>query len=227
LRSGPIPGTPGRWRPEVRGFPRHIPRVALVPGDEQAGRSGRKRRSTLSATPGREAPVFQPAPYSRPTAPAGPVAPIRPAGNALHLGPRTRRVIRSVARLVNPLVLRIAGRRHMPVVGIVHHRGRKTDHPYATPLGIRPAAAGGFVMPLTFGEAAGWYRNIMAAGWCVITWRGANHTVASPVIIDRATALPAFPRYERLALRAIGINEFVWLHDAPTSPESGLTSPLQ
>jgi hypothetical protein len=40
------------------------------------------------------------------------------------------------------------------------------------------------------------------------------------LIIDRGTALPAFPRYERLALRAIGINEFVWLHDEPSSPES-------
>jgi deazaflavin-dependent oxidoreductase (nitroreductase family) len=121
------------------------------------------------------------------------MAPTRPAGNALHLGPHTRRVIRSVARLVNPLVLRIAGRRHMPVVGIIHHRGRKTGRPYATPLGIRPATANGFVMPLTFGESAGWYRNIVAAGSCVITWRGADHTVASPVIVDRATALPAFP----------------------------------
>jgi len=51
--------------------------------------------------------------------------------------------------------------------------------------------------------------------------------VASPVIVDRATALPAFPRYERLALRAIRINEFVWLHDAPASPRSRLTSPHQ
>ena len=173
----------------------------------------------MSAAPGRKAPVFQPALYSRPTAVAGQVAPARPAGNALHLGPRTRRVIRSVARLVNPLVLRIAGRRHMPVVGIVHHRGRRTGRPYATPLGIRPAAAGGFVMPLTFGEAAGWYRNIVAAGGCVITWRRADHPVASAVIVDRTTALPAFPRYERLALRAIGINEFAWLHDEPSSPK--------
>ena len=52
----------------------------------------------------------------------------------------------------------------MPVVGIVHHRGRKTGRPYATPLGIRPATTSGFVMPLTFGESAGWYRNIVAAG---------------------------------------------------------------
>jgi hypothetical protein len=82
-------------------------------------------------------------------------------------------------------------------------------------------------MPLTFGESARWYRNIVAAGSCVITWRGADHTVASPVIVDRATALPAFPRYERLALRAIRINEFAWLRGTPTSPKSGLTSPLQ
>ena len=74
-------------------------------------------------------------------------------------------------------------------------------------------------MPLTFGETAGWYRNIVAAGSCVITWRGADHAVASAAIVDRAMALPAFPRYERLALRAIGISEFVWLHDAPSSPK--------
>src|SRR5258705_7477155 len=122
----------------------------------------------MSAIPGRKAPVLQSAPYNRPNSAAGPVASPRPARNALRLGPRTRRLIRSVARLVNPLVLRIAGGRHMPVVGIVHHCGRKTGRPYATPLGVRPTAEG-FVMPLTFGESAGWYRNIAAAGWCVVT----------------------------------------------------------
>src|SRR6266550_88999 len=94
-----------------------------------------------------------------------------PVPNALRLGPRARRLIRSAARVVNPLVLRFAGGRHMPVLGVLHHRGRRTGREYATPLGIRPAAGGGFVMPLTFGEAAGWYRNIRAAGWCAVTCR--------------------------------------------------------
>jgi deazaflavin-dependent oxidoreductase (nitroreductase family) len=98
----------------------------------------------------------------------------------------------------------------------VHHRGRKTGRAYATPLGVRPAAGGGFVMPLTFSKAASWYQNIRAAGWCVITYRGADHTVAGPKVVDRATAGPAYPRYERLALRLIGIDEFAWLTDAPT-----------
>jgi deazaflavin-dependent oxidoreductase (nitroreductase family) len=148
-------------------------------------------------------------------APASSRAPARPAGNAIRFGPRTRRLIRAVARAVNPLVLRVAGRRHMPVLGIVHHRGRKTGRRYATPLGVRPAADGGFVMPLTFSQASHWYQNIRAAGWCVVTYQGTDHTVAGPVIVDRATAGPAYPRYERLALRLIGINEFVSLTETP------------
>jgi deazaflavin-dependent oxidoreductase (nitroreductase family) len=139
----------------------------------------------------------------------------RPARNMIRLGPRTRRLIRAVARIVNPLVLRIAGRRHMPVLGIVQHRGRKSGRRYATPLGVRPAPDGGFVIPLTFSDASHWYQNIRAAGWCVITYLGADHTVARPIVIDRATAGPAYPRYERLMLRMIGVNEFLLLTDAP------------
>jgi len=142
-------------------------------------------------------------------------APARRAGNAIRFGPRTRRLIRAVARIVNPLVLRIAGRRHMPILGIVHHRGRTTGRAYATPLGVRPAASGGFVIPLTFSNASHWYQNMRAAGGCVITYQGVDHTVARPVVVDRATAGPAYPRYERLALRLIGINEFVWLTGTP------------
>lgn len=144
--------------------------------------------------------------------------PRRAAGNAIRFGPRTRRLIRAVARVVNPLVLRIAGRRHMPILGIVHHRGRKTGRLYATPLGVRPAVSGGFVIPLTFSDASHWYQNIRAAGCCVITYQGADHTVAGSRLVERATAGPAYPRYERLVLRLIGINEFVWLTAAPDGP---------
>ena len=138
-------------------------------------------------------------------------APPRPARNAVRFGPRTRSAVRAVARVVNPLVLRIAGRRHMPVLGIVQHRGRTTGRLYATPLGVRPAPGGGFVIPLTFSDASHWYQNIRAAGDGVVTYQGADHTVAGPVVVDRSVAWPAYPRYERLALRLIGINEFVWL----------------
>lgn len=138
---------------------------------------------------------------------------------ATGLGPRTRRLVRFVARFVNPVVLLIAGRRWMPVVGILHHRGRRSGRAYATPLGMRPLGDS-FVMPRTFGEDAAWYRNVLAAGGCVVTYRGTDYTLVEPELIDYATAAPAFPRYERLQFRLVGINEYLRLrlaHRAPTA----------
>ena len=136
------------------------------------------------------------------------------ASNSITLSPRARRLIRVAARSVNPLVLRIAGRGWMPIVGILHHRGRRSGRAYATPLGMRPLGDG-FVMPRTFGANAAWYHNVQAAGWAVVTWGGADHTMFQPEVVDAATAKPAFPRYERLFLILLGIDEFLLLRRAP------------
>jgi deazaflavin-dependent oxidoreductase (nitroreductase family) len=123
-------------------------------------------------------------------------------------------VIRLFARPINPLTLTIAGRRWMPIVGILRHRGRKSGRVYSTPLGMRPFGDA-FVMPRTFGSNAAWYRNVLAAGWCVLTYRGRDYTLVEPEVVDYATAAPAFPRYERLQFRLIGINEFLRMRQAP------------
>ena len=102
----------------------------------------------------------------------------------------------------------------MPIVGILHHRGRRTGRAYATPVGIRPLGDG-FAIPRTFGPSSAWSQNVAAAGWAVVTWGGADHTVLQPEVVAAATAMPAFPRYERLALRLLGIDEFLLLHRAP------------
>ncbi len=137
--------------------------------------------------------------------------------NATGLGPRTRRVVRFVARFVNPAVMLIAGRRWMPIVGILHHRGRRSGRAYATPLGMRPLGDS-FVMARTFGQDAAWYRNVLAAGGCVVTYRGTDYSLVEPEVIDYATAAPAFPRYERLQFRLLGINEYLRLRLAHPSP---------
>jgi deazaflavin-dependent oxidoreductase (nitroreductase family) len=136
------------------------------------------------------------------------------AVRGLHLGPRTRHAIRVVARLVNPLVLGIAGRRWMPVVGILRHRGRRSGRMYSTPLGMRPFG-GGFVMPRTFGDDAAWYRNVLAAGRCAVTYRGRDYELVDPEVIDYQAAAPAFPRYERLQFRLLGIDEYLRMRRAP------------
>ncbi|HEX2645859.1 MAG TPA: MFS transporter, partial [Candidatus Dormibacteraeota bacterium] len=142
----------------------------------------------------------------------------------IHLGPRARSAVRFAARFVNPLVLLMAGRRWMPILGILHHRGRSTGRSYRSPLGMRPHA-GGFVIPLTFSEHAAWYRNVLAAGGAVVTYGGKDHAVARPRIIGYQEAAPAFPRYERLQFRAIGITQFLRLEEEPqmTTPVLSVT----
>jgi len=135
----------------------------------------------------------------------------------IRLGPRTQRVVRFAARFVNPAVMLIAGRRWMPVLGILRHVGRRSGRSYATPLGMRPLGDG-FVMPRTFGEDAAWYRNVLAAGGCRVTYLGKDYPLVGPEVIDYATAAPAFPRYERLQFRLIGINEYLRLRIEHSSP---------
>lgn len=131
--------------------------------------------------------------------------------NRIQLGPAARRVVRAVARFVNPLVLAIAGRRHMPIVGVLRHRGVRSGRNYATPIGVR-RLGDGFVMPLTLSESAHWYRNTVAAGECVVTYRGEDHKASSPEVIG-AMGAAAFPRYEQLLFRVIGIREYLWVHE--------------
>jgi deazaflavin-dependent oxidoreductase (nitroreductase family) len=144
-----------------------------------------------------------------------------PAIHSTTLGPRTRRAVRFAARFINPAVLLIAGRRWNPIVGVLHHRGRSSGRAYATPLGMRPLGDS-FVMPRTFGDDAAWYRNVLAAGGCTVTYRGTDYTLVDPEVIDYETAAPAFPRYERLQFRLAGINQYLRLRIAhPTPTASG------
>jgi deazaflavin-dependent oxidoreductase (nitroreductase family) len=134
--------------------------------------------------------------------------------NGIRLGPTARRVVRFAARVINPLILLIAGRRWMPVLGVLRHQGRQSGRTYATPLGMRPLG-NAFLMPRTFGENAAWYLNVLAAGWCTVTYKGRDYTLIEPEVVDYATAAPAFPRYELLQFRAVGINEYLRLRQAP------------
>jgi deazaflavin-dependent oxidoreductase (nitroreductase family) len=136
------------------------------------------------------------------------------AVNGTVLGPRVRVIVRAAARLINPPILLIAGRRWMPVLGVLRHRGRLSGRMYATPVGMRPLGDS-FVIPRTFGEHAAWYRNVRAAGWCVVTYRGSDYTLVGPEVVDYASASAAFPRYERWQFRLVGINEYLRLRQAP------------
>jgi deazaflavin-dependent oxidoreductase (nitroreductase family) len=118
------------------------------------------------------------------------------------------------ARLLNPLMRSLAGSRSLPLFAVIQHRGRRSGRVYATPVGARPTADG-FVVPLTFGAGADWFRNVQAGGGCVIRWKGAEYAVVDPEVVDWATARPAFYPVERVLMPLIGIEQFVRLRHAP------------
>lgn len=132
------------------------------------------------------------------------------AARLIETSPRVRSVVRRAARLVNPIVLLMAGRRWMPIVGVIHHTGRRSGRLYSTPLGMRPLGEG-FVVPRTFGPDAAWFRNLLAAGSVRATYRGRTATVGSPELRGLNAVAEAFPRYERALFRLLGIDDFVVL----------------
>ena len=124
--------------------------------------------------------------------------------------PGVRSAVRAVANLVNPLVVLIAGRRWMPIVGILHHVGRRSGKSYSTPLGMR-RLGGLLFIPRTFGDNAAWFRNLLAAGSVDVTYLGARQTVGLPEVVTLTRAAAAFPRYERAIFRMLGIGDFLLL----------------
>lgn len=134
----------------------------------------------------------------------------------IRLGPRARSAIRFVARFVNPATLLVAGRRWMPIVGILHHRGRRTGRAYATPLGMR-RSGDSFFMPLTFSAGAAWYQNVVAAGGAAATYMGRRYDLVGPDVVDYAAAASAFPRYERWQFRLLGIDEYLRMRVVPAT----------
>ncbi|HEY7342540.1 MAG TPA: hypothetical protein VH591_16825 [Ktedonobacterales bacterium] len=120
------------------------------------------------------------------------------------------RAIRGVAgRPANAAILRFAGNRYLRNYGVVHHRGRRSGRPYATPVVVQPTTDG-FVIPLAFGEGTDWFQNLRAANGCVIRWNGRNYAVADPVVIDLAAARPLIGWFvERLFVPLVGAKHFV------------------
>ena len=131
-------------------------------------------------------------------------------------GDKTRRrtAVKLAAQRVNPLLRRVAGRRHLPFFALVYHRGRRSGRAYATPVSARPVA-GGFMVPLTFGEGSDWISNVRSAGGCTIRWKGANYPVTAPEVVDWETARPAFGSFERAFVSLMGIERFVYLRHEP------------
>lgn len=95
--------------------------------------------------------------------------------------------------------------------GLLTHQGRRSGRVYQTPLGAT-SYGDGFLVPLTYGTRADWYRNLDATGGGTFDWKGRTYQVQRPEIVSGRESMQAWPLRERIILQLAGIEEFVWLH---------------
>jgi deazaflavin-dependent oxidoreductase (nitroreductase family) len=123
-----------------------------------------------------------------------------------------------MTKMLNPLIMKRAGRPHFGMAARLTHTGRRSGRTYVTPVGAR--RAGDLVLiPLTFGNQSDWSRNVLAAGWCSLRLEGVDYRATAPTLLSAAEAgshvRAAFGRLERAGLRMLGIQQFLRLSLVP------------
>ena len=129
--------------------------------------------------------------------------------------------IKPMSRILNPLVRKLAGKKHMAMAAQMHHTGRRSGRSFMTPVGAKLSGVY-FLIPLTFGNRSDWCRNVRAAGGGTIRWKGNDYQVVEPELLDvkaaRAEIRSTFNLSDRLFVRLMGITQVMRLrldpHDA-------------
>ena len=139
-----------------------------------------------------------------------------------------RVVMRPMTRVLNPLVGRFAGRRHVRMAAQIRHVGRRSGRAYVTSVGGR-VVGDVAVIPLTFGNQSDWSKNVRAAGGASIRVNGEDYNATKPVFLDRDAARPLlasmFSPVERAGFRLLGIKQYLRLRVEPA--DSTLDEPLR
>jgi deazaflavin-dependent oxidoreductase (nitroreductase family) len=124
---------------------------------------------------------------------------------------RAKNAVRGATKLFNPLLMKLAGTRFLPLYGVIQHRGRRSGKDFRTPVVVRPVDDG-FIVPMPWGERTDWYRNVRAAGGCLIRWNGRDYPVVHPEVIDGAAARVSFSGFERAAMKGLHIDQCLRLY---------------
>jgi hypothetical protein len=119
-----------------------------------------------------------------------------------------------MTKVFNPLIRRIAGRRHFHLAAKIHHVGRRSGARHVTPSNARLDKTH-IIVPLTFGNRSDWCRNVLAAGGCTVHLGVYSHEAADPMLYWRDELCDQirgqFNVLEGLAFRVLRIPQFLVL----------------
>ena len=107
---------------------------------------------------------------------------------------------------LNRLTSRLA-RAGLGPFSLIRHVGRSSGRTYETPV-ILALVPEGFIAELTYGTRVNWYRNIVAAGGCVVVRGPREYRVIGIEPCSAEEGRRAFPAPARLVLSALQREEF-------------------
>jgi len=143
----------------------------------------------------------------------GTVGTLEPVGPSLIV----KIVMRPMTKMLNPLIVKLAGRRHFHMAAQIRHVGRRSGRTYTTPVSAR-RSGDMVVIALTFGNQSDWSRNVRSAGGGSIRIEGQDYHVTQPKFISRQEAKPlvqaAFSPLERAGFHVLGIKQVMLLRVA-------------
>ena len=90
----------------------------------------------------------------------------------------------AAVKTFNRLALLLAGRRLVPVWGVLRHSGRKSGREFSTPLAF-VATPGAFFVGLPWGRGTDWVRNVRAAGRCTVRLGGREYECSQPEFVGK------------------------------------------
>jgi hypothetical protein len=117
-----------------------------------------------------------------------------------------------LGKTVNPLAM-AAARSGVGGFAVMRHVGRKTGRVYETPL-ILAAVGDGFVAELTYGTDVAWYRNVVAAGHCMVLFKRVEYAIDAVGPYPAADGPAAFGFPASMVLRLLRRREYRFLHIA-------------
>ena len=127
-------------------------------------------------------------------------------------------VIRPMTKVLNPVIVKFAGRRHFAMAAQIQHVGRRSGKVYVTPATAH-VHGDVILIALTFGNQSDWSRNVRAAGGCTIRINGRDYHATNPELLNRENAgdllKSTFSPVERAGFRLLGIRQFMRLHAVP------------
>jgi deazaflavin-dependent oxidoreductase (nitroreductase family) len=129
-----------------------------------------------------------------------------------------RRFLRLLNNTVNRVTSEVARSGDGPF-SLIRHVGRKSGRSYETPV-ILAKIPEGFIAELTYGDNVNWYRNVVAAGECVVMHHRVEYHVNAIESCSIERGRNAYPAPLRLVLKATARNEFRLLRTDQSRPPS-------